>query len=359
MKVLVAMSGGVDSSVAAALLAEEGHDVTGVHMKLSSVPAGPAEDGRVHGCCTVEAADDARRVAQVLDVPFYVWDLTEDFSRGVLDDFVSEYARGRTPNPCVRCNETVKFGALLRRGRTAGFDAVATGHYAVSRRERDAWRLYRSADRAKDQSYVLSTLGQDELAFAHFPVGAQTKSETRALARSLSLRTADKPDSYEICFVPDGDAAGFVSRAIGGDDERSGQIVDADGQVVGQHEGIHRYTVGQRRGLGLATHEKRYVLELDAPRNQVVVGPGELLSRVGLEAERVSWIAERSRPGADVTVQIRAHGAPIAATIEDAESDRATVRFADPQRGVAPGQLVAFYAGDQVLGGGTIARSLA
>jgi tRNA-specific 2-thiouridylase len=359
MKVLVAMSGGVDSSVAAALLANEGHDVTGVHMKLSSVPAAPDTNGRVHGCCTVEAADDARRVAQVLDIPFYVWNLTEDFSRGVVDDFVSEYARGRTPNPCVRCNETVKFGALLRRGRTAGFDAVATGHYAVSRFENGAWSLYRSADRAKDQSYVLATLGQDELAFARFPVGALTKSETRELARSLSLRTADKPDSYEICFVADGDAAGFVSTVLGGDDaRRAGVIVDEEGAVVGEHAGVHRYTVGQRRGLGLATHQKRYVLEIDAPANRVVVGPGELLSRSGLVAERVSWIGERPAPGAEVTIQIRARGAEIAASIETLTRGEATVRFAERQRGVAPGQLVAFYVADEVLGGGTIARSI-
>ena len=358
MKTLVAMSGGVDSSVAAALLVGEGHDVTGVHMKLSSMPAAPDETGRVHGCCTVEAADDARRVAQVLDVPFYVWDLTEDFSHGVLDDFVSEYARGRTPNPCVRCNETVKFGALLRRGRTAGFDAVATGHYAITRLERGAWRMFRSVDRAKDQSYVLSTLGQSELAFARFPVGAQTKAETRALARSLSLRTADKPDSFEICFVPGGDAAAFVGETLGSDGTSGGAIVDERGEVVGEHSGIHRYTVGQRRGLGLATHEKRYVLEIDAPANRVVVGPGELLSRVGLEAECVSWIARPPAPGAELVVQIRAHGAAIPATLEAAGNGAATIRFAQPQRGVAPGQLVAFYDGEEVLGGGTIARSL-
>jgi len=357
MKVLVAMSGGVDSSVAAALLAAEGHDVTGVHMKLSSVPSAPDATGRVHGCCTVEAADDARRVAQVIDVPFYVWDLTDDFSRGVLDDFVAEYARGRTPNPCVRCNETVKFGALLARGRAAGFEAVATGHYAVSRQERGAWRLYRSVDRAKDQSYVLSTLSQDALAFARFPVGAQTKSETRALARSLALRTADKPDSYEICFVPDGDAPGFVERATDGTPP-PGEFVDPDGVVVGEHAGMHRYTVGQRRGLGLATHDKRYVLSIEPDRNRVVVGPGELLARGGLDAERVSWIAGPPDTGAAVTVQIRAHGAQIAAWIETLTGDTAAVRFAQPQRGVAPGQLVAFYSGDEVLGGGTIARSL-
>ncbi len=355
MKVLVAMSGGVDSSVAASMLVAEGHDVTGVHMKLSNTP-GLQSSGKVHGCCTAEAADDARRVAQVLDMPFYVWDLTEEFSRGVLDDFVAEYTNGRTPNPCVRCNETVKFGALLERGRRAGFDAVATGHYAVNRFDRGAWRLGRSADRAKDQSYVLSTLGQDALALARFPVGAQTKTETRAIARSLELRTADKPDSYEICFVPDGDAAGFVERALG--ETAAGEIVGPDGAVVGEHRGLHRFTVGQRRGLGIATHEKRYVLEVDAPRNRVVVGPGELLARGGLVAERVSWIAETPAPETAVSAQIRAHGSEISAVLETVGDGGATVRFAEPQRGVAPGQLVALYAGDEVLGGGTIARSL-
>jgi tRNA-specific 2-thiouridylase len=355
MKVLVAMSGGVDSSVAAALLRADGHEVTGVHMKLSSIPAAPDASGRVHGCCTVEAADDARRVAQVLDMPFYVWDLTEDFSRGVLDDFVAEYRSGRTPNPCVRCNETVKFGALLERGRRAGFDAVATGHYAVSRCERGARRLYRSADAAKDQSYVLSTLGQNELAFARFPVGGQTKARTRELARSLSLRTADNPDSYDICFVPDGDAAAFVDRMAG--PAPGGEMVDGDGAVVGEHRGLNHYTVGQRRGLGLATHEKRFVIELDAPRNRVVVGPGELLARAGLEAERVSWVAGPPGAGAQVAVQIRAHASAVGATVEPLDGGGALVRFAEAQRGVAPGQLVAFYSGDEVLGGGTITRS--
>ncbi|MGH2784973.1 MAG: tRNA 2-thiouridine(34) synthase MnmA [Actinomycetota bacterium] len=358
MKVLVAMSGGVDSSVAAAILARDGHDVTGVHMKLSSYATSSESDGKVHGCCTVEAADDARRVAQVLDFPFYVWNLTEEFSRGVLDDFVSEYASGRTPNPCVRCNETVKFGALLERGRSSGFDAVATGHYAVSRFERGAWRMYRSADRAKDQSYVLATIGREALSFARFPVGAQTKDETRALARSLALRTADKPDSYEICFVPDGDAAGFVERLAEPGSLTTGEIVDADGTVLGEHAGVHRYTVGQRRGLGLGLAEKRYVVEVDATANRVVVGAGELLARTGLEAERVSWFAEAPEPGSPATVQIRAHGSEIAATLETVAPDRTIVRFAQPQRGVAPGQLVAFYAGDEALGGGTITRSL-
>lgn len=354
MKVLVAMSGGVDSSVAAALLVAGGHDVTGVHLKLSEEI--PEAGGRVHGCCTVEAADDARRVAQVLDVPFYVWNLMDAFRRSVIDDFVQEYRGGRTPNPCVRCNETVKFGALLVRGGATGFDAVATGHYAISRLEGGRRRLYRSADRAKDQSYVLSTLGQAELERALFPVGSQTKQRTREIARELELRTADKPESYDICFVPDGDAGGFVDRA--GGTLGPGPILDAGGGVLGEHRGIHRYTVGQRRGLGLGTAERRYVLEVDASRNAIVVGEAELLSRAGLEVERVRWVAGEPPDDRGVDVQVRAHGEPIPARLESVWADRATVRFTRPERGLAPGQLAAFYRGDEVLGGGTIARPL-
>ncbi|MCA1831928.1 MAG: tRNA 2-thiouridine(34) synthase MnmA [Actinomycetota bacterium] len=354
MKILVAMSGGVDSSVAAAMLVAEGHDVTGVHLKLSE--ASPESNGRVHGCCTVEAADDARRVADVLDIPFYVWNLKDTFSSAVIDDFVREYERGRTPNPCVRCNETVKFGALLDRGRATGFDAVATGHYAINREEDGRRRLYRSADRTKDQSYVLATLGRQELAFARFPVGAQTKDRTREIARSLMLRTADKPESYDICFVPDGDAAAFVERA--GATVAPGPILDPDGNEVGEHGGIHRFTVGQRRGLGLATAERRFVLEVDASRNAIVVGPGELLARGGLTAEKVSWVGGEPPVTADCTVQVRAHGEPVPATITSVEAGRVAVRFGRPQRGIAPGQLAALYDGDEVLGAGTIDAAL-
>jgi tRNA-specific 2-thiouridylase len=355
VKVLVAMSGGVDSSVAAALLVRLGHDVTGVHLKMSEQT--PQDGGRVHGCCTVEAADDARRVAQVLDVPFYVWNLKDAFQRSVVADFVGEYARGRTPNPCVRCNETVKFGALLERGASTGFDAVATGHYAVSRLEHGRWRLYRGADPAKDQSYVLATLGQQELSRALFPVGALTKRRTREIARSLGLRTADKPESYDICFVPDGDAGGFVERH--GPPAAPGPILDPSGREIGRHRGVHRYTVGQRRGLGLATAERRYVLEVDAARNAVIVGAEEMLSRRGLEAERVRWVSGSAPAARDLSVQIRAHGAATPATLERVGGEGVVVRFARPERGVAPGQLAAFYAGDEVLGGGTIRRSLA
>ena len=246
MKILAAMSGGVDSSVAAAMLVRDGHDVTGVHLRLTEQTE--AQEGRVHGCCGIADADDARRVAQVLDIPFYVWNFKEAFAHGVIDDFVGEYARGRTPNPCVRCNETVKFGALRRRALSLGFAAVATGHYAQTRLEGGRWHLYRSADAEKDQSYVLARTGQEELATARFPVGVQLKDETRALAREIGLRTADKPDSYEICFVPDGDAGGFVEKSI---EISPGEIVGSDGAVLGEHPGIHRYTIGQRRGLGV------------------------------------------------------------------------------------------------------------
>ncbi|HEX9694816.1 MAG TPA: tRNA 2-thiouridine(34) synthase MnmA [Actinomycetota bacterium] len=350
-RVLVAMSGGVDSSVAAALLVRDGHDVTGVHLKLSDYAA-PEQEGRVHGCCSVEAADDARRVAQVLDIPFYVWNLVEPFREAVVDDFIGEYAAGRTPNPCVRCNERVKFGAVLERGIAMGFDFVATGHYAIARRDGAGHaRLFRSADAAKDQSYVLSSIGRAALDRSLFPIGALTKPETRETARALSLRTADKPESFDICFVPGGDAGAFVDAAVGA---APGPIVDADGTVLGEHGGIHRYTVGQRRGLGLASHERRFVVDVDATRNAIVVGPGELLSRTHLTADRVRWLAAPPPTGANLSVQIRAHGRSIPAHIAVAGDDAADVRLTEPERGVATGQTIAFYDGEEVLGGGII-----
>lgn len=355
MKVLAAMSGGVDSSVAAAMAVADGHEVTGVHLRLADIH-GPDDGGRVHGCCGVTDADDARRVAQVLDIPFYVWSMREEFAAGIVDDFVGEYARGRTPNPCVRCNERVKFGALLERALATGFDAIATGHYARAESSAGCHRLFRGADEAKDQSYVLARLGQRELSHALFPVGAQPKARTREIARDLALRTADKPESFDICFVPDGDAGGFVERALGGG--RAGEIVDADGAVLGAHEGVHRFTIGQRRGLGIDTGaQATYVLEVDAPTNRVVVGPSELLSRTGLEADEVRWTSGEA-PARISHVQVRAHGGLFAADLDAWDGEAASVRFAEPQRGIAPGQLVAFYDGDEVLGGATIARAL-
>ncbi|MBI4729792.1 MAG: tRNA 2-thiouridine(34) synthase MnmA [Acidobacteria bacterium] len=351
MKVLAALSGGVDSSVAAAMLVAAGDDVTGVHLRLADAEPAAA----LHGCCGVADAEDARRVAQVLDIPFYVWNFKEVFAGAVVADFVAEYARGRTPNPCVRCNERVKFGALLERALRSGFDAVATGHYALLHPDGGRVRLCRAADRAKDQSYLLARLGQSELSRALFPVGGETKERTREIARSFGLRTASKPDSYEICFVPDGDAGGFVERALGG--ARPGPILDPSGAALGEHAGIHRFTVGQRRGLGLHGPEPRFVLALDPERGAVVVGPEDLLARSGLEAEEVRWTAGQA-PEWIGAVQVRAHGPEIPATLEWTEGDRARVRFARPEGPIAPGQLVAFYAGDEVLGGGLIARGL-
>jgi tRNA-uridine 2-sulfurtransferase len=350
--VLVAMSGGVDSSVAACMLREAGHDVLGSHLKLVHL------DGVEHGCCGPGAEADARTVAEHAGFPFEVVDLSREFEERVIGDYVAEHETGRTPNPCVRCNERIKFGAFLDRARELGVDFVATGHYARrARDERGRWRLRRGLDRDKDQSYVLHTLGQEELAMSLFPIGEQTKAETRAHARRLGLPVADKADSQELCFVPEADGGAFL-EARAPHLVRDGEIVDPDGRVLGEHGGHHRFTVGQRRGLGISTGERSYVLEIDAGANRVVVGPGELLARQGLEAERVSWVLERPDGPFESEVRIRYRGAEVPAVVEPTD-EGAVVEFRSPQRGVAPGQSVVFYAGDEVVGGGTIRRALA
>lgn len=350
-KVLVAMSGGVDSSVAAALLIQDGHDVTGVHLKLA--PENPSSaEGRAHGCCSVADADDARRVAQVLDIPFYVWNLTDAFKAAVVDNFVGEYIAGRTPNPCVRCNERIKFGYVLERGLAMGFDAVATGHYAVSTHEGDRPRLYRGADSAKDQAYVLSTIGAAALSRSRFPVGRLTKTHTREIAANLSLRTAAKPESYDICFVEPGKTAAFVEQMAG--PQPAGPILDEKGTKIGEHAGLQGFTVGQRRGLGLGLDQRRYVVDVDARTNTIVVGAQELLLRTRITATKTSWFADAPAVGSGISVQIRAHGAVIPATVEDAGNGDIAFRLERPERGVAAGQLIAVYDGDEVLGGGTI-----
>jgi tRNA-specific 2-thiouridylase len=278
-RVLVAMSGGVDSSVAAALEVEAGWDVTGVHLKLSDTPAHLQVQGK--GCCTLADAEDARRVADTLGIPFYVWDMADEFQRAVIDDFAAEYADGRTPNPCARCNERVKVVGLLRRARALGFDAVATGHYARV----EAGRLYRAADQAKDQSYVLYMLGPAELDRLRLPLGRLTKPEVRATAARLGLRTAAKPESFDVCFVPDGDTAGWLERRFG---PRPGQVVDPAGRVIGSHQGAYRYTVGQRRGLGLTAPTPRYVLRVEPAAGRVVVGERAELATRTVELERAT-----------------------------------------------------------------------
>jgi tRNA-specific 2-thiouridylase len=350
MKVLAAMTGGVDSAVAAARAVDAGHDVTGVHLALSAAPATLRHGAR--GCCTIEDANDARRAADVLGIPFYIWDLAERFRADVIEDFVSEYAAGRTPNPCLRCNEKIKFSAVLDRALALGFDAVVTGHHA---RLVDG-RLMRSVDPAKDQSYVLAVLTPEQLAHAIFPLGDSTKAQVRAEAAARALAVAEKPDSHDICFIADGDTRGFLSRQLGAAD---GPIVDVtSGTVVGSHGGSFGFTVGQRRGLHLdrpaADGEPRYVLSIQPKTNTVVVGPGELLDADEVTAERPVWTSG-SAPGEllDCSIQLRAHGMVSAASVH-VRAGRVVARLRGTQRGVAAGQALVMYDGDVVLGSATI-----
>ncbi|MGH2662566.1 MAG: tRNA 2-thiouridine(34) synthase MnmA [Actinomycetota bacterium] len=349
--VLVAMSGGVDSSVAACLLAERGYDVVGSHLKLVHT------DGVEHGCCGPQAESDAREVAETAGFPFEVLDLSEVFEDRVIGDYLAEHEAGRTPNPCVRCNERIKFGAFLDRAEELGADLVATGHYVRTRRTGDGrWRLLRGLDRDKDQSYVLAGLTQRQLGRATFPVGEMTKAATRGHAERLRLPVAGKPDSQDLCFAPAADAGEFVA-ARAPHLARRGDVVDAEGRSLGVHQGAFRYTIGQRRGLGVSTGERTYVVDVDSGANRVVVGPAALLSRRGLEAERVNWIAGRPAEPFEASVKIRYRGEEAAAVVAPVGDDGARVEFRSPQRAVAPGQSVVFYSGDEVVGGGTITRA--
>jgi tRNA-specific 2-thiouridylase len=346
------MSGGVDSSASAALLHEQGYRVLGSHMRLVHL------DGVDHGCCGPQAEADAATVADVIGFDFEVVDMSSAFERTVLADFFGEHRAGRTPNPCVRCNEHIKFRAFLDRADELGFDFVATGHYARSWRDGGGrWHLGRGLDRSKDQSYVLHMLGQDQLGRSLFPVGGQTKAETRAHAERLRLPVAAKPDSQEVCFVPGADHGEFLARHAP-DLVQPGEVVDATGRSLGGHDGTFRYTIGQRRGLGVSTGDRAYVLELDRERNRVVVGPGELLARRGLFAYDVSWIAGEPPVGPfESDVRFRYRGEEVPAVV-DPRGDEAVVEFRSPQRAIAPGQSVVFYRGDEVLGGGRIREAL-
>lgn len=352
MHVLAALSGGVDSAVAAARAVDAGHDVVGVHMALSRSRAEHRSGSR--GCCSIEDASDARRAADVLGIPFYVWDLSAEFEERVVADFLGEYAAGRTPNPCVRCNEHIKFASLLERGLALGFDAVATGHYA---RILPGPELHRSRDPLKDQSYVLAVIGRERLGRALFPLGEVTsKAEVRAEAAARGLRVSAKPDSYDICFVKDGDTQGFLRERLGA---APGPIVDETGAEVGEHQGAYAYTVGQRRGLGLTRPAPdgapRYVLEVRTATNTVVVGPSALLSVNAIEGGDTVWLAEDvpATESLDVSVQLRAHGEPLPAKVRR-EDDALHIALGVPTRGVAAGQSVVVYAGTRVLGHATI-----
>ncbi|MGQ0549859.1 MAG: tRNA 2-thiouridine(34) synthase MnmA [Armatimonadota bacterium] len=362
-KIAVAMSGGVDSAVAAALLVEQGHEVIGLTMNLW--PSWLQEpEGNVQTCCGIGAIDDARATARALEIRHYVLNLREEFERAVIDYFCDEYAKGRTPNPCIACNQAIKFKVLLDRVEGLGCEALATGHYA--RIDRDAatgrFVLLRAADPIKDQSYVLYGLTQAQLSRVRFPVGDYRKDEIRALARRFGLPVADKPDSQEICFVPAGHYGDLVT-ARRPQAARPGPIVDRTGAVVGTHDGIARYTVGQRRGLGLTGTAPQYVVDIDAVRNTLVVGAGSDLLRTRVRLDRVSWIVPDPRPGgyplagAQVTVRIRHAAADVPATLTVLPNGTVDVTFASVQRAAAPGQAVAFYDDERVLGGGIIIES--
>ncbi|WP_147143631.1 tRNA 2-thiouridine(34) synthase MnmA [Stackebrandtia albiflava] len=354
MRVLAAMSGGVDSAVAAARAVEAGHDVTGVHLALSSNPQTFRSGAR--GCCTLEDSRDARRAADVIGIPFYIWDMAERFREDVVEDFVAEYAAGRTPNPCLRCNEKIKFAAVLDRAVALGFDAVVTGHHA---RLADGV-LRRSVDPGKDQSYVLAVLNSAQLSRAIFPLGDITKEEVRAEAARRGLSVADKPDSHDICFIADGDTRGFLNSRLG---NTPGDIVDADsGEVVGTHTGSHQYTVGQRHGLGLnrpaPDGRPRYVLSITPVDNRVTVGPREALDVDVVHGERPVWLgAEPDSMPLECQVQLRAHGECHPATLTW-DADRLTARLHRPAKGVAAGQAMVVYRpdadGDVVLASATI-----
>jgi tRNA-specific 2-thiouridylase len=380
MRVLAAMSGGVDSAVAAARVVDAGHDVVGVHLALSARPGTLRAGAR--GCCTLEDARDARRAADVLDIPFYVWDFADRFAADVVEDFVAEYAAGRTPNPCLRCNERIKFSALLDRALALGFDAVCTGHYArlepaaaggpAAARGGDAGvpapgprLLRRAVDAGKDQSYVLAVLGAEQLAHALFPVGDTPKAAIRAEAAARGLAVAAKPDSHDICFIPSGDTRAFLTERLG---ERAGDLVDDEtGEVLGAHAGVHGFTVGQRHGLGLrrpaADGRPRYVLGIEPVSATVRVGPVQRLAVRSITAERPVWSAGAPAGPVECVAQVRAHGgtAPAVAVVEQGGA-ALSVELGEPLTGgVAPGQAVALYrpdpGGDIVLGSATITSS--
>ncbi len=351
LRVLAAMSGGVDSAVAAARAVDAGHDVTGVHLALSRNPQSYRSGAR--GCCSLEDSNDARRAADVLGIPFYVWDLSERFAADVVDDFVTEYAAGRTPNPCVRCNEKIKFAAVLDRALALGFDAVVTGHYARLRPGADGVELHRAVDPGKDQSYVLGVLTQEQLRHAVFPLGDSWKSDVRDQAQRRGLAVARKPDSHDICFIPDGDTAGFLRRRLGA---RPGRIVDEAGEELGRHDGTYGYTVGQRRGLGVGTPtadgRPRFVLSIQPVGGTVTVGARERLAVDRVEGTAPRWC--NTAPDAlHGHVQLQAHGAPVPARVEVA-GDLVVARLDEPVTGVAPGQALVVYAGTRVVGSATI-----
>jgi len=356
MKVLAALSGGVDSAVAAARAVDAGHEVTAVHLALSRNPQSHRTGAR--GCCTIEDSNDAFRAADMLGAPFYVWDMSAEFQEKVIADFIHEYSEGRTPNPCLRCNESIKFEAVLERAMNLGFDAVCTGHYAQVFEGPNGRELHRAIDPTKDQSYVLGVLTAEQISHSMFPLGNSTKVEVRAEAEARGILVAQKPDSHDICFIPDGDTAGWLSRQI---ETVPGDVIDAEtGNKVGTHPGAQAFTVGQRRGLALGNPtgdgERRYVVDVDVKKNQVLVGPPMLLDINVIEAINPRWSGPLPANGQRIHVQVRAHGEALPARVELTEAGIRVV-LDDFLRGVAAGQAAVLYDDTRVIGSATISRS--
>jgi len=355
MRLIAAMSGGVDSAVAAARAVDAGHEVTGVHLALSRNPRSYRSGAR--GCCSIEDAGDARRAADTIGIPFFVWDMSDEFADEVVDDFVAEYTAGRTPNPCLRCNEKIKFAAVLDRAVALGFDGVVTGHYARLVDKDGVVQMHRAVDHGKDQSYVLGVLTQEQLRRSLFPLGDDPKSLVREEAARRGLQVANKPDSHDICFIADGDNAGWLAEKLG---PKPGDIVDESGEVVGRHDGAYAFTIGQRRGLRLGTPapdgKPRFVLDIEPVSGTVTVGPRERLTVDEIEGIRPLWCEDPPTGDLACTVQLRAHGGEHRATVT-VDGDRVRVRLHDPAQGVAPGQACVIYDGTRVVGSATIART--
>ena len=353
MKLIAAMSGGVDSAVAASRAVEAGHQVIGVHLALASNPQKYRSGAR--GCCTIEDSHDARRAADVIGIPFYIWDMAEEFHEGVVENFLSEYSAGRTPNPCLRCNEKIKFAAVLDRAKAMGFDGVITGHYANMREFNGERTLHRAIDMSKDQSYVLAVLNREQLQGAYFPLGDTEKVDIRKEAQAKGLAVANKPDSHDICFVPSGDNAGWLRDRLGSE---VGPIVDQDGNVIGQHKGAYTYTIGQRKGLGLTVPavdgNPRFVLKIEPKSNTVVVGPKEDLAVTRIQGEKPVWCGPN--PGTQWQiglVQVRAHGAALACSYREIAGG-VEIQLNEPLLGLATGQAAVIYDGDRVVGSATV-----
>jgi len=358
-RIAVAMSGGVDSSVTAALLKEQGHDVIGITMRVwdPSTCGVPEEDAEA-SCCSPDDVRDAGRIADQLGIPFYVVNFEDEFRRLVINDFISEYYQGRTPNPCVRCNELVKFGLLLEKARDLGADYLATGHYAqVEKGDDGFFHLLKGLDPKKDQSYFLFALSQEQLARTLFPLGGITKQEVRALASRFELRVAEKGESQEICFIPDDNYVRFLEAEKEAED-LSGAIVDQQGNVLGHHRGTYRYTVGQRRGLGIAWKEPLYVIGVDAKRREVIVGSHDALYKKGLTANSVNWLMPKPASEFFTACRIRYRHQAVPCRVIPLPDNRVEVIFTKQEKSVTPGQAVVFYDGNRVLGGGWIEKGL-